>query len=452
MTEVGAVVPVDYPGQIVVDQKQTVTEIVNEAVGVDYPPAYVAAMAALLPPDLRNPVDIIALGIRAKKSGLDPFTEIHAWKNERGKLQFQIARDGFIYIAGIDPNVESLEFQHVYEGEDYSWEKNGDGAISITHNGGLVTGSLIGAYCCAHMKDDQADHLEMRIVENYRHLMKKANWQYLPEMLITRVIGACVRLVCPDRAGGLYSEADMQLPEVGSVKEIVVKRAKAATVEKIEALTKPIQPLQGQTVEATVIEEETEDPPVIVPRYSCAVCHKGFKSQQGLAGHMRAHKPKEPDPTEAPPSPADSTPSPSDQGLSSELADTTPDEDITIPNGYLVHQDGALFVVTDAAGTVVDGKFYTYSDACLAAQNDEYAAQARSEGVVTEIKLADVYAWCRTNGVHATAVEALVNDPDYEDEFGRFRTEGAEKISSFNLDAGARRSLLELVKLRHGTV
>jgi hypothetical protein len=448
MTETGTVV--------VVPEKQTVTDIVNEAVGGSYPPAYVAAMAALLPPDLRSPVDIIALGIRAKKSGLDPFTEIHAWKNERGKLQFQIARDGFIYIAGIDPNVESLEFQHVYEGEDFSWEKNGDGAISITHNGGLVTGSLIGAYCCAHMKDDKADHLEMRIVENYRHLMKKANWQYLPEMLITRVIGACVRLVCPDRAGGLYSEADMQLPEVGSVKEIVVKRAKQATEAKIEALAKPVIEDAVPVAEATVIEN----------RYECGLCQKSFKSQQGLAGHMRAHKPKEiKDPTSAPSPetshvPGDTPPHPSYEGMEDPSAvakpelvpDTSGDADIDVPAGYLVHQDGALFVVTDADGTVVEGKYYTFADACMAAQNAAYAAQSVPNDAPTPVKLADIYAWCRTHSVHATAVEALVNDPIYEDEFGQFRTDGAEKISSFNLDADARRTLLALVAQRHGTL
>jgi len=449
--EPGAMIPVDYPGQIIVEPpKQTTTDIVNEAVGSNHPPALVAAMAALLPPDLRSPVDIIALGIRAKKSGLDPFTEIHAWKNERGKLQFQISRDGFIYIAGIDPNVESLEFQHVYEGEDFAWEKGGDGKITVAHTGGLVTGALLGAYCVAHMSEGKADHLEMRVVENYRHLMKKANWQYLPEMLITRVIGACVRLVCPDRAGGLYSEADMQLPEVGAVREVVVKRAKKATVEKIEGLVESAKP---STIHGPIVIKAE---PAIGPRYQCGVCEKSFKTQQGLAGHMRAHKPKEPapDPTKDSSPPMDSDPSTdaSAAGSESEHNGTavpfTGDVEIEVPDGYQVHLNGALYEVTGPMGERVEGAYYTFADAALAAQNALNALQDD----YTPLKLADIYAWCRTHKVPAPAVGDVINDSIHSDEFEQFREDGAQNISAFNLDADARGTLLEILKQEYSRV
>ena len=458
------------PGQaiVVTPHRQTTTEILNEAVGTDHTPAYVAAMVQLLPPDFQdNPIHAIALGIRAKKSGLDPFTEIHAWKNERGTLQFQIARDGFIYIAANDPNVESLEFQHVYEGEEFTWEKAGDGTISITHHGGLVKGALLGAYCCAHMKEGKADHLEMRIVENYRHLMKKANWQYLPEMLITRVIGACVRLVCPDRAGGLYSDADAQLAEVAAVTEVVTKRSRRATVEKIEELT-----AQGPTLEDLQASEAKAE---IESRYQCDECERSFNTQQGLAGHKRIHRraDKTPGPTEAPTSPVESISSPAaEEPSSASSPDTSGEAELELPEGYDMFTDrGGQFVLVEPSGSRLMGRYLTYNDAALAARNHadtpdptsspavpgpepspspEASSQPTTTppGGLVAIKLADIYAWCRTHNVKATEVENVVNDAAYADEFEPFRSEGAEKISTFNLNSDARRTLLELLQQR----
>lgn len=287
----------------VVPQRDSFVELVQQGAGVEWPAARVAAINKLLPRDFQNdPSSAIALAIRAKRSGLDPFTQIHAWKAEGGRLQFQTSRDGFIEIASRDPAVESLEFQHVYEGEDFSWRKDANGKVEIMHAGGLKQGRLLGAYCCAHMVGDAADHLEMRLVEDYRHLFNKQNWsQYLPDMLITRVISATVRLVCPSSAG-LYSAADFALNEADTSVELIRHHAESVTEDQIHRIIDDLEAAQDEAevqilsnveklkeMDEDYEEAEAEPDPTLESRYECVFCGDSFDSQQGLAGHGRKH-------------------------------------------------------------------------------------------------------------------------------------------------------------------
>jgi hypothetical protein len=223
------------------EKAPTLTEIVSAGVGQDYEPAYVAAMRSLLPVEFQDdPVNVIAIGIRAKMSGLNPFTQIHAWKGDRGQLTFQTDYKGFIDIAARDPRVESLEFQHVYEGEDFQWTKQQDGKILVQHTGGLKKGRLLGVYCVAHMAGDMADHMEMRLLEDFKHLFNKlfnkTNWRNNPsEMLTARVVSATVRVVCPESSQGLYTEADWD-SEAMDLSAAAAGSAQAATVAAQEEL------------------------------------------------------------------------------------------------------------------------------------------------------------------------------------------------------------------------
>jgi hypothetical protein len=221
---------------------------------------------------------------------------------------------------------------------------------------------------------------------------------------------------------------------------------------------------------------QEEDPPTVEAeihnQYACPECDRWFDTQQGLAGHMRSHKKHESaqpmaeteeDAVDPTPAATDDTPTDASPGkdTAGPVADTSGDSHpavvphdsgLEIPKGYQVFVDrGGQYVVqyTDPATSEVTeiGRYPTADDAALAAQNHEYQL---TQSVPSEVKLADIYAWMRLNRVPATAVADIINDTIYEDEFERFREEGAEKISSFNLDPDARRTLFEIVKQRHG--
>lgn len=454
---------------VVQKEKESFADLVRHGAGVEWPVARIAALNKLLPRDFQNdPTSAIALAIRAKRSGLDPFTQIHAWKNERGDLQFQTARDGFIEIASRDPHVESLEFQHVYEGESFEWRKDSDGKVHITHSGGLKKGDLIGAYCCAHMVGDKADHLEMRLVQDYRHLMKKSNWvNYLPDMLLTRVVSACVRLVCPASAG-LYSEADFVLNETDTSKEMIRRFQEENVQGQVERIRGRLASVEDTLYEEQEVDEEkwhrapepVEEPPYcdvcggvhdgpcpdefapevenaqeaahedIESRYECAFCDEVKDSQQALAGHMRAHAEEK----------------------------RTLEEIVALP------WPGAVDVSRDDEGWWVVwsvwldkqlvrannlGMALKGSKAWLAKEAGEEIPDIAARGSVTVLKpvapkLSDIYRWATENGLSANDVGKVV-----QRDFEVFRREGAATVNPFDLDDAALIELFDTLKRQH---
>lgn len=446
---------------VVQKEKESFADLVRHGAGVEWPVARIAALNKLLPRDFQNdPTSAIALAIRAKRSGLDPFTQIHAWKNERGDLQFQTARDGFIEIASRDPHVESLEFQHVYEGESFEWRKDSDGKVHITHSGGLKKGELIGAYCCAHMVGERADHLEMRLVQDYRHLMKKSNWvNYLPDMLLTRVVSACVRLVCPASAG-LYSEADFVLNESDTSKDLIRRfqeenvqgqveriRGRLAAVEEDldedgwHSAPEPIEeppycdicgglhegPCPDEfadNVEDAQEEAYEEEPGEIESRYECAFCGEVKDSQQALAGHMRAHAEEK-------------------RTLEEILALDWPDP------VDVARDDDGKWVVTRVATqkTIVSGDSLRVAlkGARAALEKAETGEVSKPESAATVTSsapsLSEIYRIASDNDLSANVVGRIV-----QDEFKEFKREGAVTVNPFDLDADARTKLLDLLK------
>jgi len=423
----GAVVPHE--------KKQSLAEIVNAGVGVTYEAAYISAMRAQLPDGFRDdPVNVIALGIRAKMSGLNPFTQIHAWKGDGGRLTFQIDYKGFIDIAARDPRVESLEFQHVYEGEDFQWTKRADGKVMVQHTGGLKAGRCLGAYCVAHMTGDMADHMEMRLMEDFKHLFNKQNWRNNPsEMVMARVLSSTIRVVCPESTQGLYSEADWgsEAWDPGAVASGAAQAATAAAQEELAAKLAPgtVIEVDGPAVDPTVEQlqkalekqesqsSEPADPEAGSPngstsasaedsfeekRFHCGYCITDYKNQRSLAGHGRAHKEEKKAEAMLPEGcvimrdgelfvgyDAD--------GVIQHTALTwlgvfgqmplapEPESVLTLPEGYEIQQEGELFVPFvwvepgEPAGPTIPGHFFTWDDACLAAINYADAAAGLEE-------------------------------------------------------------------------
>ena len=405
------------------EKAPTLTEIVSAGVGQDYEPAYVAAMRSLLPVEFQDdPVNVIAIGIRAKMSGLNPFTQIHAWKGDRGQLTFQTDYKGFIDIAARDPRVESLEFQHVYEGEDFQWTKQSDGKILVQHTGGLKKGRLLGVYCVAHMAGDMADHMEMRLLEDFKHLFNKTNWRNNPsEMLTARVVSATVRVVCPESSQGLYTEADWD-SEAMDLSAAAAGSAQAATVAAQEELAARLGPVEAEVVEieGPTVESGPSPEAASFPtpgsdtdtspaegfeekRFHCGYCITDYDNQRSLAGHGRKHRAEKAMEKELPEGfavvrtdghfaayDADGVIIHQDDtwvdcythivasipsiGPEPDPVAVVPQDQLEVPEGYRVFVDrGGQHVATIGLGGDEIGRYHTHDDAALACINHAHS-------------------------------------------------------------------------------
>jgi len=491
---------------VVQEEKQSFSELVRAGVGEEYQNAYIAAMRAQLPAQFQNdPVSVIALGLRAKRSGLDPFTQIHAWKNERGELQFQIDYKGFIDIASRDPRVESLEFQHVYDGETFKWSKAGDGAIVIEHHGGLKKGPLLGAYCVAHMAGDMADHMEMRLLEDYKHLFNKQNWRNHPsEMILARVLSATVRVVCPESTQGLYSEADWD-GERWDHGAVVSTAAQAATLAAQEELAARLSPPAWEEREEEVAivdptaasapspeeassptpESDTDTSPAESfeeLRFHCGYCTNDYDNQRSLAGHGRAHGEEKKAEAMLPEGwvimrDEDRFVGYDADGVIQHEAPTwmevfniigpldqsavKPENSLEVPEHYLVFVDRGGQHVAKAPGEIEIGRYPTHDDAALAcinhrdAQPDptlapEVGTQDGGSSTPTfEVpRLAEIYRRVADSGHPTSEVARVLNSIDYEDTFAKYRQEGASQVQPLDLDEDGRRELVDLLELR----
>lgn len=241
------------------------SEIVREGANLpaeEWNEARIAAARKMLPQGFRDPANMIAYLARAQRSGLDPFSgELHAWE-EGGELTFQTSRDGFIKVLRRDEKVSGVEVGAVYENDEFSYTKKG-GDITVEHSGSMDRGDLMGAYCCIHV-DDGEDHIEVRLLEDFDHLLSKRNWQDYPiDMLQTRCVSAAARFVTTATAG-IYSEADFELREGGRRTAARVRdRAEEDTQELGERLREEAagdgeysEPIEAEVVEEGEIDEE----------------------------------------------------------------------------------------------------------------------------------------------------------------------------------------------------
>ncbi|KKL90619.1 hypothetical protein LCGC14_1902870 [marine sediment metagenome] len=277
----------------------------------DWGPARVAAARKLLPVKFQDAASLIAFLAIAQRTGLDPFIrEMWAWE-DKGRLTFMTARDGWIRLASDDPTIEGLEFGHVYAKDEFSFSIE-NGKVSVSHTGSMDRGELVGAYCCAHRAGEADDHLERRLVADYAHLFGKSNWkQYPQDMLLTRVISSCVKMVC-NLGASLYSEADFAFKEDGAGMSGAVMAE--ATDVRAEGLRERLAAGREIPVPQAVPEEngaqavaeapasgagrQAEDTTGAVgadPRFPCTEpdCTRTFTSERGRSLHITAHRRQE---------------------------------------------------------------------------------------------------------------------------------------------------------------
>jgi len=256
-----------------------ISELVVEGANLnpaEWQPARIAALLELLPPDFRDPGSAIALMSRAQRSGLDPFIrEIHAWK-DRGNLCFHTARDGWVRIAENDASIGSLSFSVVYKGDEFRWEQVGR-KIVVEHTGGMtVDKEIVGAYCVVHRPEGQADHIERRVMADYRHLLNKDNWKNYPEdMILTRVISAAVKF-CSPLGAGIYTPDEADGIEAAPRPNMDDRASSLA------------DRLRGGIPDAEYEVVETADEPEPFD-HQCEMCGDFFASKRSLAGHYKAH-------------------------------------------------------------------------------------------------------------------------------------------------------------------
>ncbi len=265
-----------------------ISELVVEGANLnpdEWQPARISALLELLPSEFRDPGSAISLLSRAQRSGLDPFIrEIHAWKDQRGNLTFHTARDGWVRIADRDEDIDSLSFGVVYKGDSFSWKQDGR-KIIVEHTGGITSEKeIVGAYCVVHRVDAQADHIERRVMADYKQLLGKDNWKNYPEdMILTRVISAAVKFSSPLGAG-IYTpdEADGGV-ELGPVQLTDMDKKADALADRLRGGT-----AVDETPEAIEVAGEVEEPQPF--DHQCEMCGEFYGSKRSLAGHYKAHK------------------------------------------------------------------------------------------------------------------------------------------------------------------
>lgn len=243
------------------DEGRTTTELVRAGANLpseDWNESRIAAARQMLPQGFRDTASMISFLARAHRSGLDPFSgELHAWKNERGELQFQTSRDGFVKILRRDPKVEAVEVGAVFENDEFSYTKEG-GVITVHQAGVIDRGRLIGAYCLIKAKENEADHIEIRLLEDFKHLLGKTNWKNYPiDMLQARCVSAAARLFTTS-AAGIYTEADWELTEDGRRTSQMVQ---AAAEEQTDELAQRLAQEESEGSYSEPIEVEAEEGP-----------------------------------------------------------------------------------------------------------------------------------------------------------------------------------------------
>ncbi len=271
-----------------------ISELVVEGANLnpdEWQPARISALLELLPSEFRDPGSAISMLARAQRSGLDPFIrEIHAWKDQRGNLCFHTARDGWVRIAENDEDIDSLSFGVVYKGDSFSWKQDGR-KIVVEHTGGIAAEKeIVGAYCVVHRVHAQADHIERRVMADYRHLLSKDNWKNYPEdMILTRVISAAVKFCSPLGAGIYTPDEAAEVGLIGTSGNAVLVDMDA----KADALAGRLGAVQEAEYEITDGGGTPGTPPESEPKpfdHQCEMCGEFYGSKRSLAGHYKAHR------------------------------------------------------------------------------------------------------------------------------------------------------------------
>ncbi len=449
--------------------ERSVTETVLEGARLDpedWGGARIAAARKLLPAAYQDPASLIAFLAIAQRTGLDPFIkEMWAWE-QKGQLQFMTARDGWIRLAADDPSIEGVEFGHVYANDTFEFSTEG-GKVHIIHSGTMDRGELVGAYCCAHRSGEADDHLERRLVADYAHLFGKDNWkQYPQDMLLTRVVSACIKMVCK-KGASLYSEADFMFEEQG-LSGAVMEQATGVRAEALRArlqdgreIAVPEGAETGNGAHAATEapssgeerqEEPTSEPIAAEPRFPCPQpdCPRTFTSERGRSLHITAHRRQ--------------------AALKKEMEkhEALEVQIVGLPAEYFCLEGGVLdeFDLWAPDGTVI-GSFASHEaalEAALSHQNsverDEALARTTALDAVVErpaeqeapptarkvhgISGIEFYRFVDEHHIQPERIRAALDDP--ANEFAAFAKADGVKVAIFDLDNEARWRLMEILE------
>lgn len=430
------------------------TDLVREGAllnGDDWGGARIAAARKLLPPKFQDTASMIAFLAIAQRTGLDPFIrEMWAWE-QQGRLQFMTARDGWIRLASDDPTIEGLEFGHVYSKDEFAFSIE-NGKVSITHTGSMDRGELVGAYCCAHRSGEADDHLERRLVADYVHLFGKDNWkQYPQDMLLTRVISSCVKMVC-NLGASLYSEADVMFKEGGHALSAAVM-AEATDVradalrERLSAGSEVTALERGPGLDAA--QAATETPPAEgegpmgadIAGFVCPECERTFSTERGRSLHINVHRRA----AEA-------------VAKSAEAIEALEVEIEGLPEGYICLEGGVegTYDLWGPDGTIILGEFQSTEAVLEAALTRLYSvaedveageAKAKMDAVVEApapgLTGIDFYKWVEEVKCDPQRIRDAMDDP--ANGFARFN-KGEGKVNVFELDNEARWRLVQIIE------
>lgn len=193
-------------------EKGTDLVYIRNAAGLpteQWPDERIRAVQKMCAPKAKNVNELAAFLETCKRYGLDPIQK-EAWlaPMQGGELSVIVGRDGFLKIAGRDPDYQGFTANVVREGDEYSVEQKPDGDVDIHHvKSGMDSGEIKGAYALVHRKGKKPVFYEARWDE-LSHLHGRDVWKKHPsQMIITRALTFALKLAYS--ISGVYSPADV---------------------------------------------------------------------------------------------------------------------------------------------------------------------------------------------------------------------------------------------------
>lgn len=224
----------------------------------------ISAIKSLCAPRAKSVHELAMFLATVERYDLDPM-QGEAWLAQMdGNATVVVGRDGYLKIAGKDPDFLGFQADVVHEGDDYVMERKGDRVFVHHRKTGFDRGEIAGAYAVIRRRGKADVSFEMPWAE-LKHLHGQQTYKRHPsQMLLTRALTFALKLTY--NLSGVYSSADVELERAFDEAGIGTDDVESASVAektktKLEALTERVRGEMEQEGPGVSDEAEKSDDP-----------------------------------------------------------------------------------------------------------------------------------------------------------------------------------------------